>query len=299
VARIEAINATSRAIMASGLGKRIPTRGTKDEWDQLAQNLNSMLARIEELVRGIKEVSDNIAHDLRTPLMRMRGRLEVALRRSRNDEADEALIARTVAELDEVLKTFSSLLRISAVEARERTVGFGAVDLGKLAAEVVDLFDAAAEERGIHLRCSTTATAPVLGDRDLLFEALSNLIDNALKHGQSDVEVKVEPNGAAGVRLTVRDHGPGIPSSEHNHVFQRFYRLERSRSTPGNGLGLSLVHAVAQLHFAELALAEATPGLVVELKFPALATADGGPSASPSRGPSPAAQLGAEATRPA
>jgi signal transduction histidine kinase len=294
VARIEAVNATSRAVMASGLGKRIPMRGTRDEWDQLAQNLNSMLERIEELVRGIKEVSDNIAHDLRTPLMRMRGRLEVALRTQRNGEADEALIARTVAELDEVLKTFSSLLRISAVEARERIVGFGAVDLSKLATEVVDLFDAAAEERGVHLRCSGTATGLVLGDRDLLFEALSNLIDNALKHGQSDVDVTVEPDGVAGVRLTVRDHGPGIPSGERKHVLQRFYRLERSRSTPGNGLGLSLVQAVAQLHFAELALLEAGPGLAVVLKFPAMAIS----AARSGAAPAVASDFGAGATSP-
>lgn len=298
VARIEAVNATSRAIMASGLGKRIPTRGTKDEWDQLAQSLNSMLERIEGLVRGIKEVSDNIAHDLRTPLMRMRGRLEVALRARRNADADEALIAHTVTELDEVLKTFSSLLRISAVEARERTVGFGAVDLGKLAAEVADLFDAAAEERGVHLRCSAAATAPVLGDRDLLFEALSNLIDNALKHGQSDVEVSVEPDGAAGVRLTVRDHGPGIPTGEHKRVFQRFYRLEHSRSTPGNGLGLSLVQAVAQLHGAELALVESAPGLAVELRFPALSITDASPGAALASALSAEAEFGAQATRP-
>jgi signal transduction histidine kinase len=297
VARIEAINATSRAIMASGLGKRIPSRGTKDEWDQLAQNLNSMLERIEDLVRGIKEVSDNIAHDLRTPLMRMRGRLEVALRARRNGDADEALIARTVTELDEVLKTFSSLLRISAVEARERTVGFGPVDLGRLAAEVADLFDAAAEERGIHVRSIAGAdTPPVLGDRDLLFEALSNLIDNALKHGQSDVEVSVEPDGGAGVLLRVRDHGPGIPRGERKHVLQRFYRLERSRTTPGNGLGLSLVQAVAQLHGAELALAEATPGLAVELRFPALAGAEARPGAAAARAPSAAAEFGPEAT---
>jgi len=195
------------------------------------------------------------------------------------------------------LEPFSSLLRISAVEARERTVGFGAVDLGKLAAEVVDLFDAAAEERGIRLRCSAAATAPVLGDRDLLFEALSNLIDNALKHGQSDVEVSVEPDGPAGVRLAVRDHGPGIPSGERKHVLQRFYRLERSRSTPGNGLGLSLVQAVAQLHFAELTLLEASPGLTVELKFPTMASSDARPSAAPARGPSAAAQLAAQVTR--
>ncbi len=299
VSRIEAINATSRAIMASGLGKRIPSRGTKDEWDQLAQNLNSMLGRIEELVRGIKEVSDNIAHDLRTPLMRMRGRLEVALRARRNGEADEALIARTVGELDEVLKTFSSLLRISAVEARERTVGFGPVDLGRLAAEVADLFDAAAEERGIHVRCAIGAAPvpPVLGDRDLLFEALSNLIDNALKHGQSDVEVSVAPDGGSAVVLRVRDHGPGIPSGERKHVLQRFYRLERSRTTPGNGLGLSLVQAVAQLHGAELALAEARPGLEVELRFPALAEAEAKAGIVAARAPSATAEFGPQASR--
>jgi signal transduction histidine kinase len=298
VARIEAVNATSRAIMAGGLGKRIPLRGTRDEWDQLALNLNSMLERIEELVRGIKQVSDNIAHDLRTPLMRMRGRLEVALRTQRSGEADEALIAHTVAELDEVLKTFSSLLRISAVEARERTVGFGAVDLSKLAAEVVDLFDAAAEERGVRLRCSARATEPVLGDRDLLFEALSNLIDNALKHGQSNVDVTVEPDEGTGVRMAVRDHGPGIPSGERKHVLQRFYRLERSRSTPGNGLGLSLVQAVAQLHVAELTLLEARPGLAVVLKFPVVAMSDARTGAAPARDPSAATPFGAGATRP-
>jgi signal transduction histidine kinase len=298
VARIEAVNATSRAIMASGLGKRIPTRGTKDEWDQLAQNLNSMLERIEDLVRGIKEVSDNIAHDLRTPLMRMRGRLEVALRTRRNGEADEALIARTVGELDEVLKTFSSLLRISAVEARERTVGFGPVDLGRLAAEVADLFDAAAEERGIGLRYIVAATPPVLGDRDLLFEALSNLIDNALKHGQSDVEVSVAPDGTGGVRLRVRDRGPGIPSAEHKHVLQRFYRLERSRTTPGNGLGLSLVQAVAQLHGAELGLVDAAPGLSVELVFPALVATEPRPGAAREEAARATAEPRAQAARP-
>lgn len=271
VSRIEAINATSRAIMARGLGERIPLRGTRDEWDQLAGNLNTMLERIEELVRGIKQVSDNVAHDLRTPLMRMRGRLEVALRSPRGD-GDSVLLARTVAELDRVLKTFASLLRISSVEVRERTVGFAPVDLARLAAEVADLFDAAAEERGAHVRFAGDPVALVWGDRDLIFEALSNLVDNAVKHGQGDVEVRVARSPEeAELILTVSDHGPGIPAGERKRVFERFYRLERSRSTGGNGLGLSLVQAVAQLHQARIALADNGPGLRVELTFPCLA----------------------------
>ncbi len=271
VSRIEAINTTSRAIMASGLGQRIPLRGTRDEWDQLAGNLNSMLARIEDLVGGIKQVSDSIAHDLRTPLMRMRGRLEMALRAPRG-EGDTVLLARTVAELDGVLQTFASLLRISSVEARERTVGFAAVDLGRLAAEVADLFDAAAEERGAHVRFAADPEVLVWGDRDLLFEALSNLVDNAVKHGKGDVEVEVARR-AAGASLAVGDRGPGIPADQRQRVFERFYRLECSRSTGGNGLGLSLVQAVAELHDARIVVADNDPGLRVELVFPPLAQA--------------------------
>jgi signal transduction histidine kinase len=268
VARIETINATSSAIMASGLGKRIPLRGTRDEWDQLAENLNAMLARIEELVSGIKQVSDNIAHDLRTPLMRMRGRLEVALRQRPTQEQFEQLLQRTVADLDDVLRTFAALLRISAVEARERIHDFATVDLARIAAEVADLYDAAAEERGARVRFRGTDGTLVVGDRDLLFEALANLVDNAVKHGGSDVEVTVERDRRSVVRLAVADRGPGIPLSEHGHVFRRFYRLERSRSTPGNGLGLSLVRAVAQLHRASISLQLTHPGLRIELQFP-------------------------------
>lgn len=275
VARIETINATSSAIMASGLGKRIPLRGTRDEWDQLAENLNSMLARIEELVTGIKQVSDNVAHDLRTPLMRIRGRLEVALRRRLPEKDYERLIQHTVTDLDDILKTFSSLLRISAVEARERTHGFAMVDLALIGAEVADLYDAAAEERGTRVRFRGSEGALVLGDRDLLFEALANLVDNAVKHGGSDVEVTVERDRHGTVRLAVADRGPGIPAAEQNRVFARFYRLERSRSTPGNGLGLSLVQAVAQLHRAAITLHSTEPGLRVELHFPRAADAAG------------------------
>ena len=305
VARIEAVNEASRAIMAGGLGRRIPLRGTRDEWDQLAQNLNTMLGRIEELVRGIKEVSDNVAHDLRTPLTRLRGRLEVALDHGMSVEAYQTLLGRTVADLDDVLKTFASLLRISAVEARERTVGFQPVDLAALAAEVADLFDPAAEQCGGQVRAAGAEQAWISGDRDLLFEALSNLIDNAIKHGAGDVAVHVEAvkagTAGAAIVLTVADNGPGIPAKERGRVFERFYRLERSRSTPGNGLGLSLVAAVAQLHDAEVALdcgqqgsghqGSVERGLKVTVTFRALdfGVADLPAPARPARASDPAA----------
>src|SRR5216683_5934472 len=169
VSRIEAINATSRAIMASGLGQRIPLRGTRDEWDQLAANLNSMLDRIEELVREVGQVSDNVAHDLRTPLTRLRGRLEKASHDALDPERAHALVADTMRELDAVLGTFSSLLRISRIEARDPRATFRVVDLDQVAGEVAELFDAAAEEKGGRVKFESGGRVPVLGDRDLLF----------------------------------------------------------------------------------------------------------------------------------
>jgi signal transduction histidine kinase len=265
VSRIETINATSRRIMQAGLGQRIPKRGTGDEWDELADNLNSMLDRIEELVAAHREVSDNIAHDLRTPLTRMRGRLERAASRPLEPAQSQALIADTIAELDGILRTFSSLLRISQIEAHERNAGFRTVELGALAREVVELFDAAAEERGVQLELRSGDGMQVQGDRDLLFEAVANLIDNALKHGGGRVTVAVRPG-----ELAVADLGPGIPADERKSVLKRFYRLERSRSSEGNGLGLSLVAAVARLHGARLDMEDNHPGLRIALRFPPL-----------------------------
>ncbi len=268
VGRIEAINATSRAIMQKGLGERIPVRGTRDEWDQLAANLNSMLDRIEELVLEIRQVSDSIAHDLRTPLTRMRGRLEKAYQG--RIEFDQASIGDTIAELDGILSTFSSLLRISEIELRERRAAFRDVDLAEIAGEVVELYDAAAEEKGIELKLVRDPRAPMTGDRDLLFEAFSNLIDNAIKHGEGSIEVTVEGPGrnGGGPSFAVADHGPGIPLEARGLVFKRFYRIERSRSMPGNGLGLSLVAAVAHLHGARIDMADTSPGLKVRIEFP-------------------------------
>ena len=262
VARIESINATSREIMRSGLGGRIPLRGTGDEWDGLAENLNSMLDRIEELMESVHQVSDNIAHDLRTPLARTRGRLERAYNRNLDLSQYHSLIGDVIAELDEGLRTFSSLLRISQIEVRDRPAAFGNIDLSEPACEVAELFDAAAEEKGIKLWVSGKEAVSVRGDHDLLFDAVSNLIDNAIKHGSNpgEVHIAVGESRDAAV-LAVADRGPGIPAEERKHVLRRFYRLERSRSSPGNGLGLSLVAAVANLHGAQIEMADNFPGL--------------------------------------
>ena len=274
VGRIESINATTQAIMQSGLGKRIPLRGTNDEWDQLAENLNVMLDRIEGLMREVGQVSDNVAHDLRTPLTRLRGRLERASREALGPERAHALIADTMSELDTVLGTFSALLRISRIEAFDPRTTFRIVDLDQVAGEVAELFDAAAEEKGGRVKFDSGGRVPVLGDRDLLFDAISNLIDNAIKHGGvGDVRVTVRNNGH-GPTISVADRGPGIPLEERQHVLKRFYRIERSRNSPGNGLGLSLVAAVAQLHGARIDMQNNGPGLNIQLQFPMAARVD-------------------------
>ncbi len=267
VGRIEAINATSRAIMQSGLGKRIPLRGTRDEWDQLAENLNSMLERIETLMAEVRQVSDSVAHDLRTPLTRMRGRLEKAYARQRNGNYDQSLIDETMADLDGVLRMFSSLTRISQIEASDRIYAFRTVDLSAIANEVVELFDAAAEDKRTQLDAVVNKPVLVTGDRDLLFDAVANLVDNAIKHGREAGRVTVEVTQNGGAVISVADDGPGIPTNERQNVFKRFYRLEWSRRTPGNGLGLSLVAAVARLHGAGIEVVDNGAGLKFRLRF--------------------------------
>jgi signal transduction histidine kinase len=255
--------------MQRGLGERIPLRGTRDEWDQLAANLNLMLDRIEALMAEVKQVSDNVAHDLRTPLTRMRGRLEKAAGRARGADEDQALINDTMTDLDGVLRMFASLTRISQIETSDRTAAFRTVNLAEIAREVVELFDAAAEMKGVRLTATGEERVLITCDRDLLFDATANLVDNAIKHGRETGHVNVQvTNGALGAAITVADDGPGIPEHELQHVFKRFYRLERSRRTPGNGLGLALVAAVARLHGARIEMLDNAPGLEVRLWFP-------------------------------
>jgi signal transduction histidine kinase len=274
VARIEAINATSRKIIETGLGGRIPLRGTGDEWDGLAQNLNSMLDRIEDLVETNRQVSHNVAHDLRTPLTRVRGRLERAYNQQLVAEEYRALIGGVIADLDEILRIFSSLLRIAQIETRDRVAGFRDIDLTGIVREVAELFDPTAEESGVRMQLSAGDRVHVIGDRDLLFDAISNLVDNAIKHGGRNGRVMVAVAQARhSALLSIADCGPGIPIGERTHVLRRFYRLEGSRNSPGSGLGLSLVAAVAHLHGARIAMADNSPGLRVELHFPKPETA--------------------------
>lgn len=273
VGRIEAINATSRAIMLSGLGRRIPLRGTGDEWDQLAENLNQMLDRIEKLMADLRQVSDNVAHDLRTPLTRMRARLEKAGDRARDADHDQRLICDTMADLDTVLGMITALLRISQIEGDARRAEFRAVNLAEIACDVAELFDAAAEDRGGHVVSHAEDRVLVNGNRDLLFNAVANLVDNAIKHGGEAGRVSVTvAQSESGPFVSIADHGPGIPASERVHVFKRFYRLERSRHAPGNGLGLSLVAAVADLHGARIEMRNNEPGFEFRLSFPRLET---------------------------
>jgi signal transduction histidine kinase len=273
VGRIEQINATSRAIMASGLGKRIPLRGTNDEWDRVAENLNLMLDRIETLMGEVKQVSDNLAHDLRTPLTRMRGRLEKAYHGQRFDEDAQALIGDTIADLDAVLRIFTSITRIAQIETQVRTGAFRTVNLVEIAHEVVELYDAAAEQSGSCLTMTGNGEVLAIGDRDLIFDAIANLVDNAIKHGRAGGQVVVASETVGGNPVvSITDNGPGIPADQYEQVFKRFYRLEQSRYTPGNGLGLSLVSAVARLHGARIEMFDNSPGLQFKLWFSAPGT---------------------------
>ena len=270
VDRIESINATSRAIMLSALDKRIPLRGTNDEWDRVAENLNLMLDRIETLMGEVKQVSDNVAHDLRTPLTRMRGRLEKAYHGQRISETDQSLIGDTIADLDAVLRMFSSITRISQIETQARKDGFRTVNLVEIVSEVVELYDAAAEQDGTRLSVAGDREVLVTGDRDLIFDAIANLVDNAIKHGRAGGRIVVANENVDGrAVISIADDGPGIPAGEYQHVFKRFYRLEHSRYTPGNGLGLSLVAAVARLHGARIEMLDNAPGLKFKLWFSA------------------------------
>lgn len=266
--RVELINQTSQKIMTGNLSLRIPDRGTHDDFDQLARNLNQMLDRIVQLMEGIRHVSDNIAHDLRTPLTRLRNQLENTLLRVEKDE-DRERVANAVAEADQLLATFNALLRIARLEMGGRVTNFEPFNLSELVQDAAELYEALAEDKQQKMSLLIEPDIEIVADRDLLFQTLSNLIDNAIKYtpegGDIDLSLSKTPTD---VYITVGDSGIGIPEAERNKVFERFYRVAKSRSMPGNGLGLSLVNAVMELHQGSITLSDNNPGLRVELRLP-------------------------------
>ena len=266
VARIESINRTSRRIMEGELSERIRSHGSGDEFDELITNLNAMLERIESLMEDVRRVSDNVAHDLRTPLGRLRTRLE-RLRDAEGDGVSVELAEAALEEADQMLATFNALLRIARIETRQRRHAFERVNLATVGNDVADLYAPVAESRGITFRHSGIE-APVDGDADLIFQSLANLLDNAMKYTPEGGAVTLHVTSHDDtVTVVVADSGPGVPSEEREAVLRRFYRLEPARSAPGSGLGLSLVAAVAELHEATLELEDNAPGLVVRLRF--------------------------------
>ena len=262
LARIDALSDTSRTIMEGDLTGRLPVNGSGDELDRLAQSLNLMLARIEQLMAGLREVSDNIAHDLKTPLNRLRNRVEAALREPYGEPVYREALERTIEEADGLIKTFNALLSIARIEAGAGGENRETLDVSALLRDVAELYEPVAEERGLVLKADAQAPIFIRGDRQLLGQAIANLIDNAIKYGtseaaengpgaQPEVEVSAEAKGSM-AEIVVTDRGPGVPASDRERVLDRFVRLEASRSEPGSGLGLSLVAAVARLHGGSL-----------------------------------------------
>jgi len=275
--RVDAMTETSRTIMAGDLSGRLPTAGSEDELDRLAANLNVMLERIEALMRGFKEVSDNIAHDLKTPLTRLRNRAEEALRSGKSESDYRTALESTIEESDELIRTFNALLMIARAESGQSSTPMAEFDAADIVRGVGELYDPLAEEKGLTLRVEVEATIPMRGNRELVTQALANLVDNAIKYGScgaasadgAPVEIVVSAaTEGDSVTMSVSDHGPGIPAESRGHVVERFVRLEQSRSEPGSGLGLSLVSAVAHLHGGELKLDGNAPGLKASLVLP-------------------------------
>jgi len=267
--RVGAIRRTALEIEAGDLSRRIPISAVEDEFARLNRDINSMLDRIEHLMDGVRHVSNAIAHDLRTPLGRIRSRLEEALRPG-NSTAQLAGTARfAIQQVDELIRMLDRLLQIAEAESGAHRQTFAQVALAAVVSDVVELYDATAEAEGIALVSEIEGQPVTLGDKNLLTSALVNLTDNALKYAGSGATVRVRATQHRDtVSMIVQDNGPGIPSAERARVVERFYRLDQSRSLPGNGLGLSIVAATASLHWGKLELADAAPGLVARVVLP-------------------------------
>jgi signal transduction histidine kinase len=283
--RIDAMTGTAQRIMAGDLSGRLPVGRSGDELDRLAENLNVMLERIEALMTGLKEVSDNIAHDLKTPLTRLRNRAEEALAKSGCEAEYRAALERTIEESDGLIRTFNALLMIARAESGQARDNMDDFDAADVANGIYELYEPLAEDGDMILRVRTQP-APLYGNRELISQALANLVENAIKYGKPaavaqplsagavavNKEILIEARREGGhVLLSVADHGTGIPEADRKHAVERFVRLEASRTQPGSGLGLSLASAVATLHGGELRLGDGHPGLIATLAIPARA----------------------------
>lgn len=282
--RLDAINRTSGEIIKGDLTRRVPLDGSGDEFDTLAENLNRMLDRIERLMKGLREVTDSVAHDLRTPLNRLRNRLEESVARLNASGMQAGEIERAIAETDQLIGTFNALLLIAETDAGTTRAAMAPLELGGVAADVVELYEPLAEEKKVSLALIPGNPVAIEGNRSLIAQALANLVDNAIKYtpagGKVRIRAAVTPDS---VDLSVADTGPGIPLADRPRVTERFVRLEASRHSPGTGLGLSLVAAVAHFHNAELLLEDNMPtGLKAVLRFPktAICAAPGTPMKS-------------------
>lgn len=267
--QVEEINRVTREIVTGDLARRVPVGGSNDEFDRLGRSINGMLDRIAELLLAIKGATDNIAHDLRAPLARHRGRLEAARQRRPAGADFQDFISRSVEDVDEILGTFAALLRIASIESGALRRSLTPVDLEAIVRDAEQVYEPLAATRRQCLRVSAASGITVRGDRDLLFQALSNLLDNAVKYSPegSVIELGLAPRDGA-AELTVADTGRGIPPNQRLRVFERLYRLDESRSTPGSGLGLSLVRAVALLHKGHCDIGDNNPGTRVTMRLP-------------------------------
>ena len=254
--------------MAGDLSNRIPERGTRDEFDQLVHTLNAMLDRISALMENVQQISSDIAHDLRTPLTRLRHRLEAAHSDDSTIEDYRQAVEQAIAESETMLATFSALLRIGQIESGAAGIALVPVDLSRLLVEITDIYRPATEDSGHAMEIDIQPGVTVHGDKTMLTQVFTNLIENAMTHSPPGGPIELRLTQMSGpVIASVGDRGPGISVAERERVFRRFYRLERSRSTPGSGLGLSLVAAILKYHGAKIALVDNNPGLRVEITF--------------------------------
>ena len=267
--RVDAITQSAEAIIRGDMAHRIPLRGTGDDLDALSTTLNRMLDRIAALVEAMRQVTNDVAHDLRTPIGRLRQSLDDARRSSASEAELREAMRHAIEQTDAILETFAALLRIAQIESGSRRAGFRAVDLSAIAEGIVQTFSPAAEDAGMTLAARIVPDVMTVGDAELLTQMIVNLIENALAHTPTGTRIEIAVSGSdGGSAIAVSDDGPGVPAEARSRIFQRFYRLDASRGAGGSGLGLSLVAAIAELHGATVALNDNAPGLRVTVSLP-------------------------------